>query len=82
LNTSIKTLYTLLGISNKIEDQETRLLYLKDVWGLDQVTIAELENLTQPNVSRYMKKARETKAAKDLILDFTARGIEVCSIVT
>jgi hypothetical protein len=29
-----------------------------------------------------MKKARETKAAKDLILDFTARGTEVCSIVT
>jgi predicted transcriptional regulator len=76
MNTSIKTLYTLLGIINKIEDQETRLLYLKDCWGLDQVTIAELENLTQPNVSRYMKKARETKAAKDLILDFTAEELK------
>jgi predicted transcriptional regulator len=76
VNTPIKTLYTLLGISNKIEDQETRLLYLKDVWGLDQCTIAELEYLTQPNVSRYMKKARETKAAKDLILDFTAEELK------
>jgi predicted transcriptional regulator len=76
MNTSIKTLYTLLGISNKIEDQEIRLLYLKDVWGLDQSTIAELEYLTQPNVSRYMKKARETKAAKDLILDFTAEELK------
>jgi transcriptional regulator len=76
LNTSIKTLYTLLGISNKIEDQETRLLYLKDCWGLDQRTIADLENLTQPNVSRYMKKARETKAVKDLILDFTQEELK------
>jgi predicted transcriptional regulator len=76
LNTPIKTLYTLLGISNKIEDQGTRLLYLKDVWGLDQGTIAELEYLTQPNVSRYMKKARETKSAKDLILDFTAEELK------
>jgi predicted transcriptional regulator len=76
MNTSIKTLYTLLGISNKIEDQETRLIYLKDCWGLDQGTIAELEYLTQPNVSRYMKKARETKAAKDLILDFTEQELK------
>jgi predicted transcriptional regulator len=76
VNTSIKTLYTLLGISNKIEDQSLRLLYLKDVWGLDQGTIAELEYLTQPNVSRYMKKARETKAAKDLILDFTEQELK------
>jgi transcriptional regulator len=76
VNTPIKTLYTLLGISNKIEDQETRLLYLKDCWGLDQGTIAELEYLTQPNVSRYMKKARETKSAKDLILDFTAEELK------
>jgi hypothetical protein len=71
LNTPIKTLYTLLGISNKIEDQGTRLLYLKDVWGLDQGTIADLEYLTQPNVSRYITKARKDKSAKDLILDFT-----------
>jgi transcriptional regulator len=76
VNTPIKTLYTLLGISNKIEDQSLRLLYLKDCWGLDQGTIAELEYLTQPNVSRYMKKARETKAAKDMILDFTAEELK------
>jgi predicted XRE-type DNA-binding protein len=79
---TIKTLYTLLNIKEKIPEQSLRLLYLKDCWGLDQGTIAELEYLTQPNVSRYMKKARETKSAKDLILDFTARGIKVCSIVT
>lgn len=76
MNTSIKTLYTLLGIKSKIEDQHTRLLYLKDVWGLDQGTIADLEFLTQPNVSRYIKKARETKSAKDMILDFTAEELK------
>jgi predicted transcriptional regulator len=76
MNNTIKTLYTLLDIPKKIEDRDLRLLYLKDVWGLDQGTIAELEHLTQPNVSRYMKKARETKSAVDIILDFTKEELQ------
>jgi predicted transcriptional regulator len=53
-----------------------RLLYLKDVWGLDQGTIAELEHISQPNVSRQIKKARESKSAENMILDFTAEELK------
>jgi hypothetical protein len=72
----MKTLYTLLNISGKIEDQGTRLLYLKDVWGLDQFTIGELENLSQPNVSKMSKKARQTKSVQNMILDFTEKELK------
>jgi predicted transcriptional regulator len=76
VNTPIKT-FTRCWVSViKLKIKVLDSYILKDVWGLDQGTIAELEYLTQPNVSRYMKKARETKSAKDLILDFTAEELK------
>jgi predicted transcriptional regulator len=73
---AIKTLYQLLNIKTKVPDDMLRLLYLKDVWGLDQGTIAELEHISQPNVSRQIKKARESKSAENMILDFTAEELK------
>jgi hypothetical protein len=53
----IITLYNLLGINQKIQDQHKRIKYLKNVWGLDQITIGECEGLTQPSVSRLLTEA-------------------------
>jgi transcriptional regulator len=76
VNNKIKTLYTVLNIKSKIPDQPLRLLYLKDVWGLDQNTIGELEDLSQPNVSKMSKAARVNKSAANMILDFTEKELK------
>jgi hypothetical protein len=55
---NIKTLSNLLGIHNKIPDQQLRMLYLKECWGLDQNTIADIEECSQQHVSNQLIKAR------------------------
>lgn len=57
----IETLYNLLAIHHKIPDRHLRFLYLKDIWGLDQVIIGELEGgMSQSQVSVVLKQARST----------------------
>ena len=55
----IQNLYNLLQINIKLEDPFIRILYLKDVWGLDQQTIAECEGVSQSYISRELLKARK-----------------------
>lgn len=54
----IVSLYNLLGISQRLQDESFRLLYLKDNWGLDQKTIAHVEGRSQPYISGALRKAR------------------------
>lgn len=54
----IHTIYNLLEINIKIPDQHKRFKYLKDVWGIDQNTIGEIENLAQSSVSRILNEAK------------------------
>jgi hypothetical protein len=54
-----QTLYNLLGINNKIKDVPTRYLYLKDVWGLEQNDIADIEGVSQSQVSKVLLQARK-----------------------
>jgi hypothetical protein len=56
---TIKTLYNLLQINHKIEDVPIRYLYLKDVWGLEQTLIGELEGMSQSYVSKVIMNARK-----------------------
>lgn len=56
----IQTLYNLLGINLKIPDENVRLLYLKDVWGLEQTVIGELEDKSQSYISKTLVSARKS----------------------
>lgn len=55
----MQTLYNLLQVNLKIEDQHTRYLYLKDVWGLEQIVIGQLEGVSQSQVSKVLLVARK-----------------------
>ena len=55
---TINTLYNLLQIDRKIEDTHIRFLYLKDVWGLEQSVIGELEGFSQSYISKELRAAR------------------------
>ena len=57
---TLKTLYNLLQVNNKIENHRIRFLYLKDVWGMEQSLIAELEGVSQSYVSRELIEVRKT----------------------
>lgn len=57
---TIKTLYNLLNIKRKIQHNATRITYLKDVWGLEQNTIAELEKCSQSQVSKLILFVRKS----------------------
>lgn len=63
---TIATLYQLLNIQQKITNQDLRLLYLKDVWGLPQKPIAECEQISQAAVSYMLREARIKISPKDL----------------
>jgi hypothetical protein len=60
MNDTIVTLYNLLGINQKIPKLKTRLMYLKEVWGLDQIAIGEMEGISQSYVSQLILKGKET----------------------
>lgn len=64
---AIKTVYNLLGIRSKIPDEFLRFLYLKDVWGLDQAKIGDLEGCSQSFVSKRLIAARSKIPHQDLI---------------
>lgn len=55
---AIHTIYNLLAINSKIKDQHLRYKYLKDVWGIDQNTIGEIEGVGQSTVSRILNEAK------------------------
>lgn len=63
---TIVTLYRLLNIRQKITNQDLRLLYLRDVWGLPQTLIAECEQTSQAAVSNMLREARVKVHPKDL----------------
>lgn len=63
---TIATLYQLLNIQQKITNQDLRLLYLKDVWGLPQKLIAECEQTSQAAVSYMLRGAWMRISPKDL----------------
>jgi hypothetical protein len=55
---TIKTLSNLLGIHIKIPNQQLRMLYYNVAWGLDQGTIADMEECSQQWVSSQIIKGR------------------------
>jgi transcriptional regulator len=55
---TIKTLSNLLQINNRIKDQQLRMLYLKECWGLSQEVIADMEDCSQQWVSSQIIKGR------------------------
>lgn len=55
---TIKTLSNLLSIHVKIANEQLRMLYFKECWGLDQKTIADIEGCSQQQVSAQILKAR------------------------
>jgi hypothetical protein len=57
---TVKTLYNLLQMNNKIPNHLTRFMYLKDVWGLEQTAIAKMEGVSQSFISRELINARKT----------------------
>lgn len=67
---TLKTLYNLLQINLKIEDTHIRLLYLKDVWGMEQTLIGECEGVSQSYVSKELIKAREY-VSRETVLEQT-----------
>lgn len=70
---TLTTLYHLLGVRHKIADPDLRILYLKNVWGCDQATIAECEKSSQPMISRQLSKAK---------LKFSERDIENLAVLS
>lgn len=60
-----QTLYTLLGLRYKIVDKHLRMMYMKDVWGMEQKDIGDCENMSQSNVSRELKAARLRHGQRD-----------------
>lgn len=56
---TIETLYNLLQVNRKIEDHYIRYMYLKDVWGLEQIVIGKLEGVSQSQVSKEILVARK-----------------------
>jgi hypothetical protein len=77
---TMKTLYNLLNINTKIESLHIRLLYLKDVWGLEQTLIGELEGVSQSYVSRELIEARKIVSRETFIMEterlFTSEEIQ------
>lgn len=67
-------LCNLLGINRKIQDQITRVKYLREVWGLDQNTLAECEGLSQSSISKILQEGRFIQL--DFVLDFEPSEIE------
>jgi predicted DNA-binding protein (UPF0251 family) len=65
-----RTLYNLLNLSSKIENLHIRLMYLKDVWGLEQTFIGELEGVSQSYVSRELIEARK-KVSRETFIQAT-----------
>lgn len=66
---TLKTLYNLLQVNRKITDTGMRLLYLKDVWGLEQAVIGELEDVSQSYVSKEIIKTRKIVSRETLELE-------------
>lgn len=62
----LQTLYNLLGINRKIENDLERYLYLKDFWGMEQSLIGKCEGVSQSYVSKMLIKARETVSRETL----------------
>lgn len=63
----IATMYNLLGIRQKLQDQKLRILYLRDVWGLSQALIGECEGIkSQSNTSRLIKEAQMYYGTTDI----------------
>lgn len=67
---TLATLYNLLQVNRKIEDVNVRLLYLKDVWGLEQTVIGELEGVSQSYVSKVIIAARK-KVSRETLEDIS-----------
>jgi hypothetical protein len=64
---TVKTLYNLLQINIKIENTHIRFMYLKDVWGLEQSLIGELEGVSQSYVSKVIIEGRKTVSRETFI---------------
>jgi hypothetical protein len=63
----LQTLYNLLQVNLKIENTHVRLLYLKDVWGMEQSLIGECEGYSQSYVSKEIIKARKNVTRETMI---------------
>lgn len=64
---TLSTLYNLLGIRQKIQDPQLRLLYLSEVWGVRQSIVMECEGIShQSRVSNMIKKAKLQYGATDI----------------
>ena len=64
---TVQTLYNLLSIQSKIQNEPLRLLYLKDVWGLEQAAIGECEGRSQSYISKELIKARQSIPHQDFL---------------
>lgn len=50
----LKAIYNAVRLKDKIENEHQRLLYLSQVWGLQQLDIADIEGISQPQISRVI----------------------------
>jgi hypothetical protein len=56
----LQMFYNLLQINRKIENVHIRLMYLKDIWGMEQKLIGACEGISQSYVSKELIYARKT----------------------
>lgn len=56
---AIHVFYKGFHIKEKLADENVRLLYLRNIWGLDQKTIGELEGVGQSVISRRLQYAKK-----------------------
>lgn len=77
---TITTLAHLLRINHKLPTENLRFTYLKEVWGLEQKVIAEMEGCSQQLVSKVLVRARKQITEVELFnlsqLEFTPDEIK------
>jgi hypothetical protein len=56
---TLQTIYNILQVNRKIENFHIRIMYLKDVWGMEQSLIAECEGISQSYVSKELMRGYE-----------------------
>lgn len=64
----VQTLYTILGIRQKIQDQKYRIFYLRHVWGLEQKDIGACEGLSQSKISNILREPLGDTDIRNLVM--------------
>lgn len=75
---TIETLYQVLGVRQKIQNRDLRILYLREVWGLEQMDIAAVEGMGQSTVSKFLKthNVSDTDIRNTAVVDYSIEEIK------